>query len=124
MAMYCANVPIRRSRGPSVDLVADLETVNGRAGPGHHAGDVVAQHERGPVLQDPLEVAVADLRVQGIDAGGAHPDQHVTVAGRGLGYVGGVEPSLPSLPYRSTTNAFIDWRVSTSRYCSVDGRWL
>ena len=80
--------------GASVDLVADLEVAYGGADPGHHAGDVVAEHERGLVLQEPLELAVADHRVQRVDAGGAHLDQHVTVADLGLGYVGGAESVL------------------------------
>src|SRR5205814_1450729 len=65
-----------------------------RADPGHHAGDVVAEHERGLVLQEPVELAVADHLVQRVDAGGAHLDQHVTVADLGLGYVGGAESVL------------------------------
>ena len=80
--------------GAGVDLVAYLEVAYGRADPGHHAGDVVAEHERGPVLQEPLELAVADHLVQRVDAGGAHLDQHVTVAELGLGYVGGAESVL------------------------------
>ena len=60
----------------------------------HHAGDVVAEHERGLVLQEPLELAVADHLVQRVDAGGAHLDQHVSVADLGLGYVGGAESVL------------------------------
>ena len=80
--------------GAGVDLVADLEVAYGGADPGHHAGDVVAEHERGPVLQEPLELAVADHLVQRVDAGGAHLDQHVTVADLGLGYVGGAESVL------------------------------
>jgi len=83
--------------GASVDLVAYLEVAYGRADPGHHARDVVAEHERGLVLQEPLELAVADHRVQRVDAGGAHLDQHVTVADRGLGYVGGAK-SIVAVP--------------------------
>src|SRR3954447_3695925 len=60
IAMYSAKAPIRRSRGASVDLVTHLEVASGRAGPGHRAGDIVAEHERGLVLQEPLERAVAD----------------------------------------------------------------
>ena len=83
--------------GASVDLVADLEVAYGRADPGHHAGDVVAEHERGPVLQQPLELAVADHLVQRVDAGGADLDQHVTVADLGLGDVGGAQSVLAVL---------------------------
>jgi hypothetical protein len=77
--------------GASVDLVADLEVAYGRTDPGHHAGDVVAEHERRLVLQEPLELAVADHLVQRVDAGGAHLDQHVTLADLGLGYFGGAD---------------------------------
>ena len=51
-----------------VDLVAYLEVAYGGADAGHHAGDVVAEHERGLVLQQPLELAVADHLVQRVDA--------------------------------------------------------
>jgi hypothetical protein len=80
--------------GASVDLVAYLKVAYGRADPGHHAGDVMAQHERGLVLQEPLELAVADHLVQRVDAGGAHLDQHVTVADLRLGYVGAAQSVL------------------------------
>src|SRR4051794_26023605 len=53
--------------GAGVDLVAYLEGAYGRADPGHHAGGVVAEYERGPVLQEPLELAVADHLVQRVD---------------------------------------------------------
>src|SRR5215218_4307094 len=80
--------------GAGVDLVGYLEVAYDGADPGHHAGDVVAEHERGPVLQEPLELAVADHLVQRVDAGGTDLDQHVTVADLGLGYVGGGESVL------------------------------
>ncbi len=70
--------------GAGVDLVAYLEVAYRGADPGHHAGAVVAEHERGLVLQQPLELAGADHLVQRVDASGAHLDQHVTVADRGL----------------------------------------
>ena len=92
--MYSREGPDPQVAGASVDLVAYLEVAYGRADPGHHAGDVVAEHERGLVLQEPLELAVADHLVQRVDAGGAHLDQHVTVADLGLGYVGGAESVL------------------------------
>ena len=92
--MYSREGPDPQVAGASVDLVADLEVAHGGADPGHHAGDVVAEHERGPVLQQPLELAVADHRVQRVDAGGAHLDQHVTVADLGLGDVGGAQSVL------------------------------
>src|SRR3954453_5115219 len=82
--------------GASVDLVAYLEVAYGRADPGHRAGAVVPEHERGPVLQEALELAVADHLVQRVDAGGAHLDQHVAVADLGLGYVGDAE-SVPAV---------------------------
>src|SRR5215212_2761929 len=75
--------------GTGVDLIAYLEAPYGGADPGYHAGNVVAEHERRPVLQEPLELAVADHLVQRVDAGGAHLDQNVTVADLRPAYVGG-----------------------------------
>jgi hypothetical protein len=75
-------------------LVADLEVAYGGADPGHHAGDVVTEHERCPVLQELLELAVADHLVQRVEAGVAHLDRHVTVANVGLRYVGGAQSVL------------------------------
>jgi hypothetical protein len=83
--------------GASVDLIGYLEVAYGGADPAHHAGDVVAEHKRSPVLQEPLELAVADHFVQRVDAGGAHLDQHVTVADLRLGYVGGAKSVLAVL---------------------------
>jgi hypothetical protein len=54
----------------------------------------VAEHERAPVFQEPLELAVADHRVQRVDARGTHLDQHVTIADLGLGYIGSTESVL------------------------------
>jgi hypothetical protein len=54
----------------------------------------VAEHKRGPVLQEPLELAVADHHVQRVDPGGADLDQHVAVADLGLGDVGGAQSVL------------------------------
>src|SRR4029453_3885330 len=71
-----------------VDLIAYTEVAYGGADPGHHAGNVVAEHERGPVLQETLELAVADHLVQRVDTGGAHLDQHVTLADLRLRYIG------------------------------------
>jgi hypothetical protein len=42
--------------------------------------------------------------VQRVDAGGAHLDQHVTVADLGLGYVGGAESVVAVV---LATNAFM-----------------
>src|SRR5215212_3967254 len=75
--------------GAGVDLIAHLEVAYGGADPGHHPGDIVAKHERGPVLQELFELAVADHLVERVDTGGAHLDQHVTVADLRLGYLGG-----------------------------------
>jgi hypothetical protein len=52
--------PDAQVAGAGVDLVAYLEVAYGGADAGNRAGDVVAEHERGPVLQEPLELAVAD----------------------------------------------------------------
>ena len=96
--------PDTQVAGARVDLVADLERADGAADLRHHAGDVVAEHERLLVLDELLELAVADHLVQRVDACRADLDQHVTVADLRLGDVGGAEPSLP---YFSTTNAFM-----------------
>src|SRR4029434_10563447 len=66
--------------GAGVDLIAYPEVAYGRTNPGHHAGNVVAEHERGPVLQQLLELAVADHLVQRVNARGAHLDHHVAAA--------------------------------------------
>jgi hypothetical protein len=83
--------------GAAVDLIAYLEVAYGGADPGHHSGNVVAEHERGPVLQELFELAVADHLVERVDAGGAHLDQHVTLADFGLSYVGGAQSVLAVL---------------------------
>jgi hypothetical protein len=83
--------------GTGVDLIAYLEVAYGGADPGHHAGNVVAEHERGPVLQELLELPVADHLVQRVDAGGAHLDQHVILADLRLGYLGGAQSVLAVL---------------------------
>ena len=89
--------PDAQVAGSGVDLVADLEVRDVGPDLGHDAGDVVAEHERRLVLQELLELAVADHLVQRVDAGRAHPDQDVTAADVGLGYVGGAEAVLAVL---------------------------
>jgi hypothetical protein len=83
--------PDTQVAGAGVDLIAYLEVAYGRTDPGHHAGNVVTEHERSPVLQKLLELAVADHLVERVDAGGAHLDQHVTVADLRLRYLGGAQ---------------------------------
>jgi hypothetical protein len=57
----------------------------------------VAEHERGPVLQEPFELPVADHLVQRVDAGRVHPDQDVAVSDGGLGYLRGAQAALSVL---------------------------
>ena len=83
--------------GAGVDLIAYPEVGYRGPDPSHHAGNVVAEHERGPVPQELLELAVADHLVQRVDAGGAHLDQHVTVTDLRLGHLGGAQPVLAVL---------------------------
>ena len=52
-------------------LVAGLEVADGRTDLGHHTGDIVTNHEGGLVLQQLLELTVADHLVQWVDAGRA-----------------------------------------------------
>ena len=80
--------------GASEDLVAGLEVAHGRADLRHDAGHLVAEHERALIPQQPLELTVADHRVQRVDARGAHLDEHVTGADVGLGYIGGAKTVL------------------------------
>ena len=63
-----------------VDLVPHGEARHRRADAGHHAGEVVPEDEGSLVREDELEVAVADLRVEQVDAGGVDVDEHVAVA--------------------------------------------
>ena len=70
------------------DLVARRKGVHARPGGLHHAGDVPAQGQR-EALADLVGLAAAGtgLPVHGIDAGGVHPDQDLTLARLGLGGV-------------------------------------
>jgi hypothetical protein len=91
--------------GASVDLVAYLEVAYGRADPGHHAGDVVGRARTGSGTSGArLNSPLRTIFVQRVDAGGAHLDQHVTVADLGLGYVGGAESVVAVV---LATNAFM-----------------
>lgn len=74
--------------GPRVHLVADSEPADARADAGDHTGNVVAKDERGLVLQQLFEFAVADHDVQRVDARGAHLDEYVPVADGWLGQHG------------------------------------
>ena len=66
-----------------VHLVADLEVAHVGAHLGDHSGDVVTEDERRLVLQELLELAVADHLVQRVDAGRSDVDEHVPWAHRG-----------------------------------------
>jgi hypothetical protein len=54
----------------------------------------VSEHERRLVLQEQLELAVADHLVERVDAGSAHPDQNVTRPDTGLRDLGGTQAVL------------------------------
>src|SRR5437667_1245664 len=77
--------------GSGVDLVADLEGPDIGADARHGACDIVSEHERGLVLQELLELAVADHLVQRVDAGSTYLDQDVTGPEGGFGHVGRAE---------------------------------
>ncbi len=63
-----------------INLIAGFETAHGGTHLDHHAGQVIAQYQRECIRQDQLELARSDLRIQHVDAGGAHLDQYVMVA--------------------------------------------
>ena len=69
-----ADAQVARS---GVDLVADLEAADVGADLGDDAGEVVAEDERPLVLDELLELAVADHLVQRVDAGRPDVDQDV-----------------------------------------------
>jgi hypothetical protein len=65
----------------------EYRTWRRRARPYDHAGHVVTEHERHPVGQDLLELAVPDLGVQQVDARRPHLHQHVIGTDTGLGHL-------------------------------------
>ena len=65
---------------PPVDLVTHAEARHRRADAVHDAGEVVPEDERSLVRDEELELPVADLRVEHVDAGGVDLDEHVAVA--------------------------------------------
>src|SRR6059058_6251553 len=69
---------------PRVNLVTHGEARHGGADAADDAGEVVAEDERRLVGEDELELPVADLRVEPVDAGGVDVDEHVVVANRGF----------------------------------------
>ncbi len=66
--------------GPRIHLVAGLEALHLGPDADHDPRQVVAQHQRKTIGQDELELAVADLGVQRIQAGRVDGDQHVALA--------------------------------------------
>ena len=61
-------------------LVADLPCADLGADRGDHAGDVAAEDDRQRRTADELHLAVAELEVDGVQAGGAHRDRDVARA--------------------------------------------
>jgi hypothetical protein len=86
--------PDAQVTGPCVYLVADFEVADTRTDLGHHSGDVVADHEGSLVLQELLELTIANHLVQRVDAGCTHSHQDVIVANFGFGYVRGPKAVL------------------------------
>ena len=77
--MSSAKAPIRSVSGPRIDLVARLESPHAGSDPDDDPGQVVAQNERQAIRQNEFELAVPDLQIQGVDAGGVDLDQDVIV---------------------------------------------
>ena len=71
--------PDAKVAGACEHLVADGEAADVGADLGDHTGDVVAEHEGRLVLEELLELAVADHAVQRVDARCAHLDENVAV---------------------------------------------
>ncbi len=63
-----------------VDLVTDGEARDAGTDRDDRAGEVVAEDERRPVRQDHLEVPVADLDIERVDARRVNPDEDVVIA--------------------------------------------
>ena len=79
-----------------VDLVADREAADVGADLGDHAGEVVAEGEGTLVLDELLELTVADHLVERVDAGCPDVDQDVVRAERaGVGTSAARRPSGP-----------------------------
>jgi hypothetical protein len=75
---------------PRVDLVPHGEARHGGPDAGDDTGDVVPEHEWGLVGDKQLELPVADLRVKHVHAGRVDVDEHIAVADRRLGDLGGL----------------------------------
>src|SRR5687767_5123899 len=80
--------------GSCVNLVIDLVVTHLGPEPRHNAGDVVPEHERRLVFQEPLELAVAYHLVQRVDAGCIDPHQDVTWPDGGIWDLSGAEAVL------------------------------
>ena len=73
--------------GPGVHLIARLEALHPGGGSKHDAGHLIAQDERQSIRQKELELAVSDLRVERVDAGGVDLDQDVVRPQLGFGHL-------------------------------------
>ena len=63
-----------------IDRVADLELGDGGSDRFHVAGEIVTEDQRKRVGDQHLHAAVADLVVEGVDAGGAHAHEQIARA--------------------------------------------
>src|SRR5687768_3477831 len=70
-----------------VDGVAGAEARNPFAHRLHLAGEIVAEDERKRIADKRLDAALADLEVEGVNAGGAHLGQEVAGPGRRFGQI-------------------------------------
>src|SRR6188474_1868523 len=78
-----------------IDLVADLVVTHISPDPRHNAGQIVSQHERRSVLEEPLELAVAYHLVERVDAGSTHADQDITGADGGIWQLSSAKAIFP-----------------------------
>lgn len=76
---------------PGVDLVAHGEAADVGTHLRDDAGDVVAEGERALVLDELLELAVADHLVERVDARRAYVDEDVAGTDRGSGHLRGCQ---------------------------------
>ncbi|UUT34288.1 hypothetical protein L2X98_26830 [Microbacterium elymi] len=87
--------------GEAEDLVADREPGDLRADLGHDAGEVAAlalREVRGPAG---VQIAASDRRLARVDAGRAHPHDHLMRSGRRIGDLPHVQNIHVAVPVES-----------------------